>query len=186
MFVKDIEGRFITVNAAFEKLLGVKRDELRGKTDYDIVSKDRADSYRAVDRQVLTTGEPMQLEEVALLADGKEHTFMANKFPLVDDSGKPYAVCAISADITERKRAESVLQTTLQRFYAILSSMYSAVLLVTDEGRVEFANQAFCDCFGLKDTPADLAGLYAGDMIEKIKNGYRYPDEALARIQEIA
>ena len=47
VFVKDVEGRFITVNAAFEKLLGIKRDELQGKTDYDIVSKGRADSYRA-------------------------------------------------------------------------------------------------------------------------------------------
>jgi PAS domain S-box-containing protein len=88
-------------------------------------------------------------------------------------------------EITERKRAEGVLRTTLQRFYAILSSMYSAVLLVTDEGRVEFANQAFCACFGLEDTPADLAGLYASDTIEKIKNSYRYPDKALARIQEV-
>jgi signal transduction histidine kinase len=85
----------------------------------------------------------------------------------------------------ERKRAESILQTTLQRFYAILSSMYSAVLLVTDEGRVEFANQAFCDRFGMADEPADLVGLYSGVMLEKIKHGYRHPDEALARIREV-
>jgi PAS domain S-box-containing protein len=56
---------------------------------------------------------------------------------------------------------------------------------VTDEGRVEFANQAFCECFGLDDKPADLAGLCASDTIEKIRNSYRYPDEALARIQEV-
>ena len=51
----------------------------------------------------------------------------------------------------ERKRLEERLQTTLQRFYVVLSSMYSGVLLVTDEGRVEFTNQAICDQFGLKD-----------------------------------
>ena len=34
--------------------------------------------------------------------------------------------------------------------------MYAGVLLVTDEGQVEFANQAFCDGFGLEDAPADL------------------------------
>ena len=185
VFVKDVDGRFITVNSRFEKLLGITRDDVRGKTDYDIVTKERAEYYRAHDRMALATGQPMQIEEVALLADGKEHIFLANKFPLVDASGKPYAVCSISADITERKQADSVLQTTLHRFYVILASMYSAVLLVPDEGRVEFANQAFCDCFGLEDTPAELAGLCSSDTIEKIKNGYRYPDEAVARIQEV-
>ena len=54
----------------------------------------------------------------------------------------------------------------------MLSSMYSGVLLMTDEGRVEFANQAFCDYFGLKEAPTDLVGLGQRDMIEKIKNAY--------------
>jgi PAS domain S-box-containing protein len=109
LFVKDIDGRFITVNSRFEKLLGITRDDVRGKTDYDILTKERADYYRAHDRLVLTTGQPMQVEEVAVLADGKEHIFLANKFPLVDARGKQYAVCAISADITERKRTEQAL-----------------------------------------------------------------------------
>jgi len=88
-------------------------------------------------------------------------------------------------DITERKRAESALQTALQRFYDVLSSMYSAVLLVTDEGRVEFANQAFCDRFGLQDSPTDLVECGSRDMVEKIKNAYLHPDEAVARIRAI-
>ena len=37
--------------------------------------------------------------------------------------------------------------------------MYAGVLLVTDEGLVEFANQAFCDLFDLDDLPSDLRGL---------------------------
>ena len=88
-------------------------------------------------------------------------------------------------DITDRKQAESALQTTLQRFYVVLSSMYCGVLLVTDEGQVEFANQALCDSFGLEDTPADLMGLGRRDMIEKIKHAYLQPDEAVARIREV-
>jgi PAS domain S-box-containing protein len=110
---------------------------------------------------------------------------LANKFPLVDADGQVYGVGAISHDITDRKQAETALQATLQRFYAILSSMYSGVLLVTDEGRVEFANQAFCDRFGLEDAPTDLVGLDALVMIEKIKMVYQHPDEAVTRIREI-
>jgi len=88
-------------------------------------------------------------------------------------------------DITERKRAEEALHTTVQRFYNVLSGMYAAVLLVMDDGLVEFANQAFCDIFGIKGSPASLNGITSQEMIAKIKNGYLQPDEAVARIQEI-
>jgi len=66
-----------------------------------------------------------------------------------------------------------------------LSDIYSGVLFVTEAGRIEFANQAFCDRFGLKDAPADLLGLASRDMIEKIKDSYLHPDAAVARIREI-
>jgi PAS domain S-box-containing protein len=83
------------------------------------------------------------------------------------------------------KQAESVQRTTLQRFYSVLSSMYSGVLLVTDDGRVEFVNQALCTYFGLQDASSDLVGLTSNEMIAKIKSAYLHPDEAVARIREI-
>ena len=110
VFVKDLEGRFITANQAFERFLGMTREELRGKTDYDLMTRDRADSYRENDRRVAETGEPIQIEEVADLADGRQHVFLANKFPLRDAGGKIYAVCAISTDITAMKQAEERLR----------------------------------------------------------------------------
>ena len=88
-------------------------------------------------------------------------------------------------DITERKHAEDGLRTTLQRFYTLFSGLRNSILLVTDEGRIEYANQAFCDYFELKDSPADLRNLPAQEAIQKIKNSYLNPDEAVTRITEI-
>jgi signal transduction histidine kinase len=50
----------------------------------------------------------LEFEEVAP-RDGEIRTFISIKFPLWDTSGVPYAVCGISTDITERKRAETKL-----------------------------------------------------------------------------
>jgi PAS domain S-box-containing protein len=114
--------------------------------------------------------DPFTEDEVRLLTE------------LADDLAQGISTIRLRA---ERKRAEGVLQATLRRFYAILSKMYAAVLLVTDEGRVEFANQSVCDSFGLEDAPADLEGLTSSEMMEKIKNSYLRPAEAAARIREI-
>ena len=88
----------------------MKREALRGKTDYDIFSKEVADFYRKNDLQVLETKQPIQTEEVFDSPDGKKYTLLANKFPLFNASGEVTATCSISTDITERKKAEEALK----------------------------------------------------------------------------
>ncbi len=126
IFLKDCDGKFITINTQLEKMLGMTREELKGKTDYDIAPKDVADDWRAHDLQVMKTGLPLQIEEIADLEDG-HHVFLANKFPLLDSSGRIYGICAISHDITPHKRAEDALKTSTERL-EILSSTASQLL----------------------------------------------------------
>ncbi|MGB9978118.1 PAS domain-containing sensor histidine kinase [Methanobacterium sp.] len=109
IFVKDLEGRFIIINNELEKLLGVSNEELKGKTDYDIFSKEEAEYYRAHDMVVLEEGRSIPIEEEADLIDG-HHTFLANKFPIYDINGKSYGVGSISTDITEIKRLQNELK----------------------------------------------------------------------------
>jgi PAS domain S-box-containing protein len=67
----------------------------------------------------------------------------------------------------------------------ILSSQYSGILVVTEEGKIEFANQIFCEQFGLPEAPTELIGLTADEMLKKIMNAYANPTEAISRIREI-
>ncbi len=96
-----------------------------------------------------------------------------------------YANIELQREIAERKQVEMKLQSTLRRFFTILSNAYAAILLVSDESLVEFANQAFCDYFGLTDSPEGLIGLTSAEMFDKIDQAYLHPDEALARIRQI-
>ena len=98
---------------------------------------------------------------------------------LIKQNGKT-VLYSIIHDITDNE-----LQNTLKRFYTILSSMYGAILLVSDNNQVEFVNQAFCDFFKLNESPKDLMGLNDYEIIEKIKNMYSNPDEAILRISDI-
>lgn len=124
--------------------------------------------------------------ELEVLApSGRKMTILGSAKPLLTNEGKVRGCLAAFIDITERKNTEDTLKTTLNRFYRSLANMHGAILLVSDESRVEFANQSFCDYFSLKESPSDLIGLTAGVIIEKIKKGYVYPDQEDTRIKEI-
>jgi PAS domain S-box-containing protein len=119
VFVKDLELRYILVNREYERRHRVQRDQIRGKTDFDILPHDVAETVRANDRHVIEAGRPIQFEETVPMTEG-ERQYVVVKFLLRDRTAKPYAVCGIATDITERKRAEenlARLNRTLQTLY---------------------------------------------------------------------
>jgi PAS domain S-box-containing protein len=107
VFVKDLELRYILVNREYERRHQVQRDQIRGKTDFDIHPQDVAEKVRANDRHVIEAGTPIQFEEAVPMVEG-ERQYVVVKFLLRDGPGKPYAVCGIATDITELKRAEEL------------------------------------------------------------------------------
>ncbi|MBI2817754.1 MAG: sigma 54-interacting transcriptional regulator [Acidobacteria bacterium] len=111
IYVKDKDGRLLRVNRQYEKIFGLTRDQILGKTDYDLFPKDKADLWRANDLKILeccSGGCPQEFEEVVPQSDGL-HTYISMKFPIYDAAGKPRGVGGVSTDITERKRTEAAL-----------------------------------------------------------------------------
>jgi PAS domain S-box-containing protein len=105
VYVKDVEGRYLLINRRYEELFHHTKESILGKTDYDVFPKEAADAFRAIDKSVQAAGKPLQIEEVAPHDDGA-HTYISIKCPLYDGSGRVYAVCGISTDITERNQSE--------------------------------------------------------------------------------
>jgi PAS domain S-box-containing protein len=113
ILVKDLELRYLLVNREFEQRHSVHREQIRGKTDFDIHPPEVAEAVRASDRLVIERGKSIQIEEKVRSAQG-ERVCISVKFLLRDRTGKAYAVCGIATDITESKRAEEI-QAALTR-----------------------------------------------------------------------
>jgi PAS domain S-box-containing protein len=109
IYVKDTQGRYIMVNREGMERGGYSRKEFVGKTDYDLFPKDVAIKFIENDQKVLESKTPVIAEEVFDLNDEKS-IFWTAKFPLLNTDGIPYAICGISSDITDRKRAEEALR----------------------------------------------------------------------------
>jgi PAS domain S-box-containing protein len=115
--VKDLDGRYLLVNRRTAEVFQRDRSDLIGKTDQDLLPRPLADLHRQNDRQALDAGRSIEVEEVVPQADGP-HTYISIKAPLCDEDGRPYAVCNISTDITERKLVEEQLRQS-QKMEAI-------------------------------------------------------------------
>jgi PAS domain S-box-containing protein len=131
VFVKDLELRYILVNREYERRHQVQRDQIRGKTDFDIHPHDVAETVRANDRHVIEAGTPIQFEEAVQTAEGERQCVVV-KFLLRDSTTKPYAVCGIATDITELKRAEEKL-ARLNRTLQTLYQCNQALVRATEE-----------------------------------------------------
>ena len=105
IYMRDLDGRYLLVNHEFERLFDVRREDIVGLTDHDLFPAEIADSFRANDLAAIAAGRPIRLEETAPGEPGPR-TYITVKFPLMDAEQRPYAICGISTDITERKNAE--------------------------------------------------------------------------------
>ena len=126
IWFKDREGRYQLINREYEQLFRISREQVKGKTDYDLFPKHIADDFRANDLRVMEAGAPLEFEESAPRDDGI-HTYISSKFPMRDANRKVYAVCGIATDITQRKRAEESLELQVQARTAELLKVNDAL-----------------------------------------------------------
>jgi PAS domain S-box-containing protein len=186
VFMTRLDGQFIDFNEVALEVLGYAPDDRDELLQTNVANayanpEEREAHATLVSKQGFSKEYPLDLRK----KDGTIIHALATTIARKDSNGRIIGFQGTIRDITERKRAEEELKNTLKRFYTILSNLYAALLLVSDEGQVEFANQAFCDLFDLDDAPSDLRGLGAVEMIKKIQDAYAHPAEAVASIQEV-
>ena len=108
IFFKDLEGVFLGCNPSFCEVVGLKKEEIFGKTDYDFVSKENADIFRAHDKNCMEAGHPLHFEEWITYPDGLQLLVDTMKTPFRDADGSIIGMIGISRDITERKKSEEL------------------------------------------------------------------------------
>jgi len=154
VFVKDGQSRYIYANKQFKKAFHIS-GEVTGKADDELFPAEQAAAFQAVDRQVLQTGQPVKLEDVARYEDGP-HTRIVQKFPLFNSEGEIYAIGGAVTDITDRKREESALRYSEENYRLVVETAPDAVISIDERGAILFANPATMRIFGYD--PTELIG----------------------------
>ena len=109
IFVKDAKDlKFLRFNKAGEELLGLSREALLGKNDYDFFPADQARHFQEKDKEVLAGKVTLDIpEETIETAHSGKKLLHTKKIPILDQDGQPKYLVGISEDITEKKQLEN-------------------------------------------------------------------------------
>ena len=106
IYFKDKKSRFLRVNKAWAKKWGVgSPQEVIGKTDHDVFSKELANQTRADELEIMKSGRPMVGKEEKITWPDRSETWVSTtKAPMFDHNGRIIGIFGISRDITKKKK----------------------------------------------------------------------------------
>jgi PAS domain S-box-containing protein len=113
VYFKDAESRFVRINQAQARFLGVKEpQDAIGKTDLDFQNPKLARELLMQEKEIMETGQPVWNSlEFNPTESGKPRWLSTTKVPAKNELGQTIGTIGISRDITEQKLADGLEQS---------------------------------------------------------------------------
>jgi PAS domain S-box-containing protein len=153
IWLKDLEGKFLSCNTMFERFFGAKEIDIIGKTDFDFIDHKLAAFFRKNDEIAMKAGKPTINEESITFADDGHYAYLETiKTPMRDAKKNVIGILGIGRDITERKRSREKISMLAHS----LRSIHESVSITDIENRIIFVNESFLKTYGYDES--DLIG----------------------------
>jgi diguanylate cyclase (GGDEF)-like protein/PAS domain S-box-containing protein len=157
VFYKDQDNRFIRVNSAFSEIMRVPKEELEGRSLFDLYPGEQAEAYWRDDNEVMASGkaktniiEPMDTPKGRLWAQ-------TDKIPYRDTRGNIIGIIGFATDITARKQAEEALALERNLLRTLIDNVPDYMYVKDTQSRFVVGNLAIAHSFG-KTWPEEIYG----------------------------
>ncbi len=156
---KPVDYIFVEVNDAFERMTGLKREQIIGKKVTDVlvgIEKDPAD-WIGIYSKVALTGKPIQFEN---------HAEPLGKWFKVSAycPEKGYFV-ALFEDITDRKNVEEALKRSEEKYRQIVETAEEGIWTAKPDGTTIYVNKKMAEMLGY--TPEEIVGRVGIEFLAK-------------------
>jgi PAS domain S-box-containing protein len=172
IMILDKSHRILRANKSMANSLGLTPEALVGKTCHEVVHGSRMP--------------PDFCPHVSVLSDGRDHSaevqeprlggdFVISVSPLKDEAGVVIGSVHVAHDITERKRAETALRESEQRYRSVYETAPLAFVVWDQECRVTAWN----------DRAETMFGWSQEEVLGRNFFGFLIPDSARPRVQDV-
>ena len=158
MYVKDEKGRFVVANSHLAHAVGVATpEELLGKTDFDLFSRELASQYYDGEQMVMRSGQPLfNREETSVDSVGNKIHILTTKVPLRDNHGHVTGIAGVGRNISDRKIAEAAVLKAHQQAEVFINAVPSILIALDHDSHITRWNLTAARVFGLSGT--EVAG----------------------------
>ena len=152
VFYKDIDGLYLGCNSAYATFIGLPKDQLLGKSAYDLAPKELADTYHEADSALYRQPGEQVYENSVLHVDGTRHDVIFNKATYVNADGEVSGIVGAIMDVTQSKNVEEALwrrnralksltncNETLVRAENESDLLHDICRIITEDGEYSFA-----------------------------------------------
>lgn len=188
VFYKDIQGKFLGCNAAFEEFLGLPKNQIVGKTVFDLSPPDLARIYADSDAELLKNPGAQVFETIVKRADDVRRDVIMSKATFSDIKGNLKGMAGVIVDITDRKLMEEQLRSSEEKYHRLIEQLSEGILSVDMEARITFVNQGMAHMLGYQTKDMlDMSyySLVAPDFVEFAKARIQKRHEGVSEQYEI-
>jgi PAS domain S-box-containing protein len=185
IFLKEAKSlRFVRFNHAGEDLLGILKDKIIGRNDYDFFPKEQADSFVEKDRMAIQKKKMIDIPEEQIQTVNKGVRILhTKKVPIFDEKGIPEYLLGISEDISERILADKILKLSEEKYRTMLNASPDGIFLIDINGIItDVSDKQFSDFIDIQeeDTYTELINRALNDgIVQNIEIGIRKKNKTL-------
>ncbi len=139
---RPVDYRFLDANPAFERLTGLKRADVLGRTVREVLPNTE-EIWIARYGHVALSGQPEQFESLS-----RE---VGKYFEVTAYCPKPGQFAALFQDVSERVRAQEELKRQRNRLHTLMDIAGVMILALDTQGRVILANKKCCQVLGYRE-----------------------------------
>jgi len=156
IYFKDTEGVYLGCNPSFTNFIGKPKNEIIGKTDFELFDKEIAENLRTNDLQIIEQKKSFIFEEWVPLNQGIKVLFETRKEPYWANDGSLIGLLGISRNITARKLAELKLRGSEERFHQLAEHSRVITWEVDANGLYTYISNVCTNVLGY--LPEDIIG----------------------------
>jgi len=169
IFYKGTNGRYLGCNNAFAQTIGLSKEDIIGKTVFEVSPKELAEKYDQMDKEFFENPETQQYEYQVVNADGSIMDIMFYKSALKDEEGNVVGLLGHMFNISEQKKLQREIKKEKEIGELILDTANEIYVMLNLNGEISGINRKACEVLNIDKKTAIGKNWFDNFILEKEK-----------------